>query len=149
MALQQLISFDKEIATKLLASKTTLDDNGSPLNPMDAHFRSLNLETMDPVPAGSKEFQGLAAYAKDSHGSTHSYYTVNVEAAFRVTRFVALLLSLQRIDEVGKDVVNMITGPRVVSKNTQGEKGISCGTARVRRTTLVITFLIPYRCFIY
>jgi len=25
-------------------------------------------------------------YAKDSHGATHSYYKVNVEAAFRVTR---------------------------------------------------------------
>ncbi|KLO20418.1 PARP-domain-containing protein [Schizopora paradoxa] len=77
---------DMEIATKLLASKTTLDEDGNPLNPVDAHFRSLNLETMDPVAFGSKEFEGLATYAKDSHGSTHSYYKVNVEAAFRVTR---------------------------------------------------------------
>ncbi len=76
----------KEIATKLLASKTVVDDEGHPLHPMDAHFRSLNLETMDPVPADSKEFTTLTTYAKDSHGSTHSYYKVNVEAAFRVTR---------------------------------------------------------------
>ena len=76
----------QEIATKMIQTKIEVDADGNALNPIDAHFKSLNLKSMDPVDANSKEFAALATYTKNTHGSTHSHYSVKVEAAFRVTR---------------------------------------------------------------
>ena len=72
----------------MISSKLELDSDGNTLNPIDAHFKSLNLESMEPVDMNSYEFGALSSYAKNTHGATHSHYKVNVEAAFRVTRFV-------------------------------------------------------------
>jgi len=41
---------------------------------------------MDPIKPQSKEFNSLEAYARDTHGSTHSYYKAKVLNAFRVER---------------------------------------------------------------
>jgi poly [ADP-ribose] polymerase 2/3/4 len=73
-----------EIAQKLIEGKVNGHEEDT--NPLDARFRSLNLESMVPVMNESKEFSALAAYAKTTHGSTHSHYSVQIEHAFRVKR---------------------------------------------------------------
>lgn len=59
------------------------------MNPIDAQFKSLQLESMDAISTDSKEFANLAAYARDTHGATHSHYKINLETAFRVRRLVS------------------------------------------------------------
>ncbi|KDQ10244.1 hypothetical protein BOTBODRAFT_136978 [Botryobasidium botryosum FD-172 SS1] len=76
---------DMEIAQKLISEKVATDADGNPVNPLDAHFRSLALESMVPINTRSKEFAALAGYARDTHGATHSY-RVTLENAFRVKR---------------------------------------------------------------
>ncbi|KAH9947397.1 poly polymerase catalytic domain-containing protein [Amylocystis lapponica] len=77
---------DMEVASKLIASTVPKDDAGQPLNPLDAHFRSLSLSTMDPVVPDSKEFAALQAYARDTHGATHQHYQVHIQHAYRIER---------------------------------------------------------------
>lgn len=55
------------------------------MNPVDSHFRSLGLTSMEPVPKNSAEYDNLVAYARDTHGATHQY-TATVRNAFRVER---------------------------------------------------------------
>ncbi|KAI0073797.1 PARP-domain-containing protein [Panus rudis PR-1116 ss-1] len=76
---------DMEVASKLIASSVLTDESGNPLNPMDAHFRSLHLSRMDPIDRSSKEFRGLEQYARDTHGHTH-HFRAEVLNAFRVER---------------------------------------------------------------
>ncbi|THH11380.1 hypothetical protein EW145_g694 [Phellinidium pouzarii] len=75
---------DMEIAQKLISERIVSD--GVPINPIDARFNSLSLESMAPVAADSNEFAALASYARDTHGASHNYYTVKLETAFRVKR---------------------------------------------------------------
>lgn len=77
---------DMDFAQSIISSTILRDDNGNPLNPLDAHFRSLNLSSMEPVPYQSEEFYSLMAYARDTHGATHSHYQAKVLNAFRVER---------------------------------------------------------------
>ncbi|KAI0641208.1 poly polymerase catalytic domain-containing protein [Trametes meyenii] len=77
---------DMEVASKLIASSIPKDANGHPVNPLDAHFRSLQLSKMDPVAHSSAEFSALQAYTRDTHGATHRHYGVEVLHAFRVER---------------------------------------------------------------
>ena len=79
----------QEIAQKLISEKVETDADGKLINPLDAQFKSLQLESMDPIAIDSKEFASLAAYARDTHGATHSYYKVTLETAFRVKRLVS------------------------------------------------------------
>lgn len=76
---------DMEIAHKLISAPTTVDDDGKPLNPLDAHFRSLGLNSMDPVAQNSSEFKALECYVSDTHGQTH-FFKSTVVHAFRVER---------------------------------------------------------------
>ncbi|KII86355.1 hypothetical protein PLICRDRAFT_164856 [Plicaturopsis crispa FD-325 SS-3] len=77
---------DMEIAQKLITGTVQKDAVGRPINPLDAHFRSLGLSSMDPVARSSAEFAALEAYARDTHGATHSHFRVDVQNAFRVER---------------------------------------------------------------
>ncbi|KAF9456807.1 PARP-domain-containing protein [Collybia nuda] len=77
---------DMEIASKLIASTVLADDNGNPINPLDANFRSLGLTSMDPIMKGSSEFKALEAYARDTHGATHRNINVSIMNAYRVER---------------------------------------------------------------
>ncbi|KAG2129775.1 poly polymerase catalytic domain-containing protein [Suillus clintonianus] len=78
---------DMEIAHKLITASIHVDDDGKPLNPLDAHFRSLGLNSMDPVARSSSEFQALVRYTSDTHGQTH-HFKSSVLHAFRVEREV-------------------------------------------------------------
>jgi len=76
----------QEIASKLITGASiNVDDDGNPLNPLDAHFRSLGLTSMDPVARNSWEFAGLASYISDTHGQTH-HFNASILHAFRVER---------------------------------------------------------------
>ncbi|KAJ7293875.1 poly polymerase catalytic domain-containing protein [Mycena rebaudengoi] len=77
---------DMEIASKLIAANVHEDENGNPINPMDANFRSLGLSSMAPVKRSSEEFKVLETYARDTHGATHSHMKINVTNAYRVER---------------------------------------------------------------
>ncbi|KAH9855747.1 poly polymerase catalytic domain-containing protein [Lenzites betulinus] len=77
---------DMEVASKLISSTIPRDAEGRPVNPIDGHFRSLQLSKMDPVPRGGSEFTALEAYTRDTHGATHRHYWVEVLQAFRVER---------------------------------------------------------------
>jgi len=77
---------DMEVAHELISSSVLADAEGRPLNPLDAHFCSLGLSSMDPIGRSTVEFQMLEAYARDTHGATHRHYSVNVLNAFRVER---------------------------------------------------------------
>ncbi|KAI9062258.1 PARP-domain-containing protein [Trametes sanguinea] len=77
---------DMEVASKLISSTIPKDANGHPVNPLDAHFRSLQLSKMEPVARSSPEFSTLETYTRETHGATHSHYRVNVLNAFRVER---------------------------------------------------------------
>ncbi|KAG1828624.1 poly polymerase catalytic domain-containing protein [Suillus variegatus] len=76
---------DMEIAHKLINTTINVDDDGKPLNPLDAHFRSLGLNSMDPVAQDSSEFNALTRYISDTHGQTHHFRSA-VLHAFRVER---------------------------------------------------------------
>ncbi|KAL4069316.1 poly polymerase catalytic domain-containing protein [Scleroderma citrinum] len=76
---------DMEVAHKLISENIDVDDNGNPLNPLDAHFRSLGLSKMEPISQSSKEFQTLVQYATNTHGDTH-YFKATVLNVFRVER---------------------------------------------------------------
>ena len=41
---------------------------------------------MDPIKPNSREFNALEAYARNTHGSTHSYFQAKILNAFRVER---------------------------------------------------------------
>ncbi|KAI0694469.1 poly polymerase catalytic domain-containing protein [Cerioporus squamosus] len=77
---------DMEVASKLISASIPKDVHGNPMNPLDAHFRSLELSTMEPIAHSSKEFRALQAYTSDTHGATHRHYGVQVLQAFRVER---------------------------------------------------------------
>lgn len=64
---------DMEVAQELIKSTIMTDEDGKPLNPLDAHFKSLKLSRMDPLDRGSSEFAALEKYARDTHGATHRF----------------------------------------------------------------------------
>ncbi|KAL5535104.1 hypothetical protein ACEPAF_3197 [Sanghuangporus sanghuang] len=77
---------DMEVAQKLINEKSSANWDGEPINPIDARFRSLELESMQPVASNSREFAAIATYALNTHGATHSYYKVAVQNVFRIRR---------------------------------------------------------------
>lgn len=77
---------DMEIVSKLIASSTNADIDGVPINPLDAQFNSLRLSKMEPLARDSQEFITLEAYARDTHGATHSHIHVKVQHIYRIER---------------------------------------------------------------
>ncbi|KAI0697472.1 PARP-domain-containing protein [Cytidiella melzeri] len=76
---------DMEVASKLISATVSKDEDGNPLNPIDSHFRSLRLSSMDSVSKSSREWDELKLYVKNTHGPTHNI-SVEVLNAFRVER---------------------------------------------------------------
>ncbi|KAG0699726.1 hypothetical protein DFH29DRAFT_35629 [Suillus ampliporus] len=77
---------EMEVAHKLLTAYINVDENGEPLNPLDAHFRSLGLNSMNAVARNSSEFTALARYITDTHGGGTLNVRVSLLHAFRVER---------------------------------------------------------------
>ncbi|KAK0473548.1 poly polymerase catalytic domain-containing protein [Armillaria luteobubalina] len=77
---------DMEIASKLIASSTSTDTDGAPINPIDAQFNSLGLSKMEPLARDSQEFLTLETYVRDTHGHTHSHIHAEVQHIYRIER---------------------------------------------------------------
>ncbi len=84
----------QEVASKLIASSVGKDEDGNPLNPIDAHFSSLRLSSMEPIGRKTKEFGTLETYVRETHGTTH-HIKVDVLNAFRVERYACMLQTLE------------------------------------------------------
>ena len=129
----------QEIASKLISKNIDKDENGNIIHPYDSNFRSLNLESMDPISRETKEFNALVEYARNTHGATHNSFSVNVVNAFRVGRFVHAKFSLSCIDlqcpPTGQE--RRINGQTRASTTCQKGNDYSFGTARGLRTLLV------------
>ncbi|RPA82996.1 PARP-domain-containing protein [Ascobolus immersus RN42] len=77
---------DLGIANNIIkATKGPIDEDGNPIHQLDARFRSLNLNTAEPLDHGSREFQLLSDYCKKTHGKTH-YINLEIEDIFRIVR---------------------------------------------------------------
>ena len=124
---------DMEVASKLISASVPKDAQGNPVNPLDAHFRSLELSRMEPIAHGSREFGTLQAYARDTHGATHRD-GVEVLQAFRVERCVP---GMCLTDFVGS--TRRRRGTRLGMGRLRTETGSCSGTFRVRRTVLVFS----------
>lgn len=71
---------EMEIAYNLLNVKTD-----STKNPLDTHYEQLNTE-IDVLEKESEEFKLIHEYTKNTHGSTHSQYKLEIEDVFVIKR---------------------------------------------------------------
>ncbi|PUZ56698.1 hypothetical protein GQ55_5G348500 [Panicum hallii var. hallii] len=69
-----------EIATKLLE-----DDSSDQDDPLYARYKQLHCE-FTPLEADSEEYSMIKAYLMNTHGKTHSGYTVDIVQIFKVSR---------------------------------------------------------------
>ncbi|PVG00709.1 PARP-domain-containing protein [Serendipita vermifera] len=77
---------DMEIAQKLIDDKKHTDADGNVVNPIDAHFASLDLKFMQPIKGDSAEHATLQEYVTSTHGFTHGSANNKILQAFRVER---------------------------------------------------------------
>ncbi|KAK9708347.1 hypothetical protein K7432_009695 [Basidiobolus ranarum] len=76
-----------QVAESLWSScKAPRDADGNIFNPIDAHFNSLKLNHLTPVEHHTEEFKLINNYVKNTHGETHSGYTLEVLEAFQLER---------------------------------------------------------------
>jgi poly [ADP-ribose] polymerase len=71
-----------DVAVKLLRSDAS---KGGDINPIDLHYEALNCE-MQPLDQKSAEFQMIKKYVKQTHGSTHNNYDLEVLEVFALDR---------------------------------------------------------------
>lgn len=69
---------DMKIATNILESS-------SDGNPLDDHYKKLNCK-LTPLDHSDPVFKLIVTYVKNTHGQSHSYYTLDVEEVFRVEK---------------------------------------------------------------
>jgi hypothetical protein len=74
---------DIEIATKLLRQASTGPE--SLLNPIDATYEKLKC-AFTPIEHKDKQFQMVVDYVKNTHGSTHKHYGLEVLDVFELDR---------------------------------------------------------------
>eukprot|EP00667_Euglena_gracilis_P001885 EG_transcript_1886 len=70
-----------EVATALLGKEGGQEGE----HPIDANYKKLKCP-LEPVDKDSDEFKLIAEYVKNTHGSTHTIYTLEVEELFRMAR---------------------------------------------------------------
>ena len=61
--------------------------SSSDTNPIDAHYSKLNTD-ITVIPKDGEGFKTIQEYVNNTHGETHSSYTLEVEQAFKVNRKV-------------------------------------------------------------
>ena len=82
MKLEMLESLlEIELAYSLLKAGDAVQDK----DPIDAHYEKLStkIEVLD---QSSEEFQLINAYVKNTHASTHTQYSLDIEDVFKVSR---------------------------------------------------------------
>lgn len=72
---------DMEIAYNLMKSDTADSD----VDPIDSHYAKLNTD-ISLVPKDSEGFKTIQKYVENTHGETHSSYTLEIEDVFKVSR---------------------------------------------------------------
>ncbi|KAF9072659.1 PARP-domain-containing protein, partial [Rhodocollybia butyracea] len=87
---------DMEIATEIIQASVASDQDGNPINPLDAKFKSLALDRMDPVDPNTEEFNALQQYMMDTHGKTHGHIRAKVKNIYRIDRCGCRDYSLER-----------------------------------------------------
>ncbi|KAF9014771.1 PARP-domain-containing protein [Hymenopellis radicata] len=74
-----------QVGTQMMSQAAT-DETGNPINPMDAHFRSLDLDYMTSLAKDTQEYTVLSQFVADNHGSTHTYRRAQVDSIFKLGR---------------------------------------------------------------
>ncbi|KAK7688276.1 hypothetical protein QCA50_008646 [Cerrena zonata] len=77
---------DMEVASKLIASSVLTDDDGQPINQLDAHFRSLRLSSMAPISRRSKSLRDSNDIPRTLMVALTAITKVNIQNAYRVER---------------------------------------------------------------
>merc|ERR1712218_65011 len=74
-----------EVAYSLLKSANDGGDDGKSKDPIDAHYEKLktDIKVLDKT---TEEFKVLEKYVKNTHGSTHTLYKLEIEDIFKVER---------------------------------------------------------------
>jgi len=72
---------DMEIASKIIQRGPQINEH-----PIDTQYKALNTE-ISPVDQNSDEFKLLVKYVMQTHGPTHTEYTLSVEEIFQVKRY--------------------------------------------------------------
>ena len=72
-----------EIAYSLLAG----GEKDSAVDPIDAHYKKLKTE-VEVLQQDSEEFAVIQEYVKNTHASTHTQYSLEIEHVFKVARKV-------------------------------------------------------------
>jgi hypothetical protein len=75
---------DLEIASKMISSASG-DSDGATQHPIDKHYQSLKAD-MSLLDSKSEEFRRLDAYLQNTHGSTHTTYSLELLDAWAVER---------------------------------------------------------------
>ncbi|EJU01160.1 PARP-domain-containing protein [Dacryopinax primogenitus] len=76
---------DMEVASKLLSDSISQTEDGTLIHPLDAQLASLELKNIAPLTKDSTEFEAVAKYARETHGTTH-HFGAEVVDVFRVER---------------------------------------------------------------
>ncbi|KAI9294034.1 PARP-domain-containing protein [Neoconidiobolus thromboides FSU 785] len=71
-----------QIANSLMKKVDEIDTS---VNPIDSRYKALN-NNIKPLDKGGKEFELIKEYVKNTHGSTHNWYDLEVQDAFELIR---------------------------------------------------------------
>ncbi|CAO3563148.1 unnamed protein product [Mortierella alpina] len=74
-----------EIAQKLIKENKKLDEACS-VNPLDQQFASLKLNKLEPMDKSSERFKLIQQYVKNTHGSSHGDYDLEIDEVFDLER---------------------------------------------------------------
>ncbi|KAI8347889.1 poly polymerase catalytic domain-containing protein [Mortierella sp. GBAus27b] len=74
-----------EIAQRLIKENKKADEVLT-VNPLDQHFESLKLNKLEPMDRTSERFKLIEKFVKNSHGSTHSGFDLDIEDVFDLER---------------------------------------------------------------
>jgi poly [ADP-ribose] polymerase len=73
------------MATRLLQDSVTVDADGKALKTIDVNFQQLNCK-MTPLERGGVEMEMIKRYCANTHGPTHTQFTIEVLDAFSLER---------------------------------------------------------------
>ncbi|RDX48655.1 PARP-domain-containing protein [Lentinus brumalis] len=137
---------DMQVASKLISSSIPKDANGNLVNPLDAHFRSLELATTEPIAHEIKEFGALQGYAGDTR--VLQAFRVEREAAegdrlllwhgARTTRFAGILKQGLRIAPAEAPVTGYMFGKGVYFADMLSKSENYCHANRSDNTGLLL-----------
>lgn len=87
---EELLKTKLEMLDSLLEIETAYEiitdtRKDSDVDPVDQHYEKLNTE-ITPLEKQSEEFETIEKYVKNTHAATHSYYTLEIEEVFKVSR---------------------------------------------------------------